>query len=290
MRRFSVSSDFARSRAGARLAAAAMAVALGAATAAQATDFFTATGVPPGAVSIVPIGSLGGFTFGFYHVQVGGGCGGCLTETTPGAAAGTFSFGLVSAPFNFITDPPISSDPAENNHSAVPVGSSAPGVYVEHFGGFGDVNIGSGGSEASSDLLGGANNFEGFSIYAAPGSSSATYEFDLDGFATSSLLTLPSGPLYLDITGTTASPVALTDLTPGQSPDFLTFTEPMKVDFTLTLTDTPFSPGAAIGGGPGPGPGLPGVPEPASWVLMLAGFGATGLMLRRRRDTGAATA
>jgi hypothetical protein len=30
-----------------------------------------------------------------------------------------------------------------------------------------------------------------------------------------------------------------------------------------------------------------GVPEPASWALMIAGFGGIGAMLRRRRDTAA---
>lgn len=33
-----------------------------------------------------------------------------------------------------------------------------------------------------------------------------------------------------------------------------------------------------------------GVPEPASWALMLMGFGGLGAMLRRRRQAGAATA
>ncbi len=33
-----------------------------------------------------------------------------------------------------------------------------------------------------------------------------------------------------------------------------------------------------------------GVPEPASWALMIGGFGMTGVMLRRRRSSVAATA
>jgi hypothetical protein len=35
---------------------------------------------------------------------------------------------------------------------------------------------------------------------------------------------------------------------------------------------------------PGPGGGNGGVPEPASWALMILGFGATGAMLRRRQS------
>jgi hypothetical protein len=28
---------------------------------------------------------------------------------------------------------------------------------------------------------------------------------------------------------------------------------------------------------------VPAIPEPATWAMMLLGFGATGLMIRRRR-------
>jgi hypothetical protein len=42
------------------------------------------------------------------------------------------------------------------------------------------------------------------------------------------------------------------------------------------------------GGGTGTSPPDGGVPEPASWALILAGFGATGAMLRRRRSLSAA--
>jgi hypothetical protein len=34
---------------------------------------------------------------------------------------------------------------------------------------------------------------------------------------------------------------------------------------------------------PPPPPPMPGVPEPATWAMMLIGFGAMGTMLRRRR-------
>jgi len=42
-------------------------------------------------------------------------------------------------------------------------------------------------------------------------------------------------------------------------------------------------PGSAGGQGPGDGPGPGAVPEPASWAMMIAGFGLTGAAMRRRR-------
>ncbi|OYU15378.1 MAG: hypothetical protein CFE37_06425 [Alphaproteobacteria bacterium PA4] len=41
---------------------------------------------------------------------------------------------------------------------------------------------------------------------------------------------------------------------------------------------------------PPPPPPGPGVPEPASWALLIAGFGLTGAALRRRRAAAGATA
>ena len=264
----------------ARLAAMAIALSLGAVATAQAADLMDGISTSAGQVSMVDLANFGGFTFGYYHVQVTGGCA-CMTFSVAGGAPTTGGvFSVASSPFNYITNPPITNDPIGNNQPAIPYGSAAPGVYYEHFGGFGTVLLGTS-VYTPYDLLGGGSNFEGFSVYATPGGNTATFEFDLDQYASSSVLNLGSGPLYLDITGTTTSPVGLTDLTPGQHPDYLTFTDPLSVDFTLTLRDTPFSPVPADGG---PGPGLPGVPEPMTWALMLTGFGGVGLMLRRRRD------
>lgn len=54
--------------------------------------------------------------------------------------------------------------------------------------------------------------------------------------------------------------------------------------------------GGGIGGGGGGGGGdippgqIPGVPEPATWLLMILGFGALGFRLRKRRAHGLADA
>ena len=55
-----------------------------------------------------------------------------------------------------------------------------------------------------------------------------------------------------------------------------TFTE------TFTAYNTVLIPETIIAPPPPPPPVLPGVPEPATWALMLLGFGAIGLTLRRR--------
>jgi hypothetical protein len=51
--------------------------------------------------------------------------------------------------------------------------------------------------------------------------------------------------------------------------------------------------GGGVGGGGGFGPGInpgpipiaPGIPQPDTWVMLVAGFGFLGLALRRRPDT-----
>ena len=65
---------------------------------------------------------------------------------------------------------------------------------------------------------------------------------------------------------------------------FITFTAFSESNRSLWLIDdvtiTPFNPG----GGGGPGDGVnPGVPEPSSWAMLIAGFGLVGAASRRRR-------
>ena len=71
--------------------------------------------------------------------------------------------------------------------------------------------------------------------------------------------------------------MSITDLTPGAHPDYLTFTAPLTVDFTVTLSDTPFVPDTVT-------PPTSDVPEPWSWTMLAAGL--VGLLgLRRPRKS-----
>ena len=230
---------------------------------ADAAVLFSATETAPG--PITQTATLGmTFWFGYFDTQIHGQCAGCLAaQSSNGSSLGNYDFSVISGPFNYLIDS------GTDTQSAIASGGS----YFEHLGGYGTFSISGTGLPT---LLGGGSNFFGVSIWAAPGGNSATMEFDLDNFATSQVVTLPNEPLYLDVTGTTASPVTLTDLTPGQTPDFWAFTDPLTIDYTLTLSDTPFSPTSGSGTPPGSD-----VPEPWSWTVMLAGL--LGLALPRRR-------
>lgn len=64
---------------------------------------------------------------------------------------------------------------------------------------------------------------------------------------------------------------------------FFTLSLPTGVSFTSasgTLLSDPYGGGDTPGGGTG---GVSPVPEPATWAMLLAGFAATGAMLRRRQ-------
>ncbi len=253
---------------------AVLACTLGAVVPSQAEVLFTATQVAPGSVTMTDQ-NLSGPTFGFfsgtYDLQITARCGGCLAATAPdGSSLGTFDMQIASGPFNF-----LSKVPSDGTQSAIPVG----GTDFVHFGGFGTVLIPNS-INFNNFLIGGGSNFEGFSVYGTPGSSTATIELDLDSFVTSNLLTLPKEPLYLYITGPTATALSLVDLTLGQTPDFQTFLTPLTVDFTVTLSDTPFSPSDTT-------TTTTSVPEPWTWTLMLAGLLGLAALTRRRAGINA---
>lgn len=252
------------SRRAAWFAAAATAVALGAASPAGSTTLFTASATSAGSFRVnEPVGHS--FGFGYYDIQISGQCLDCITATAAdGSSLGVFGFSTVSGPFNYITNPPGTTQ------SALPAGG---GQYSEHLEGYGTFVITPPATHPGPILLGGGSNYFGVTIYATPGSNTATFEFDLDQFANSGVLSLPAKPLYLDVTGTTSSPVTLASLT-ASGPPIYAFA-PITLDFTARLTDTPYSP---IAGPP------PGVPEPMTWSMMLVGFAAAGAMVRRRRN------
>jgi hypothetical protein len=248
-------------------AAAAVAIALGAAGHAGAvTTYFNATSSAGSSFTLSDVLGLG-FSNNFYDVRFSGGCSGCIAATAPnGSALGAFNFSVGGLPWSYLMDPLIY--PTTTTQGAI----AGYGGYYEHFEGYGDVNFTSGTS--APNLL--VSDFNAFSLYA--GGSSSIVEFDLDpNYTSSALVTLPHIPLYLQVTAATTSPVSLTNLTPGRVNPVYTLTTPITFDFTVTLTDTSYA--ASYGGGGGTG----GAPEPASWALMLLGFGGLGAVLRRRR-------
>ncbi|MDB5428378.1 MAG: hypothetical protein JWR43_2353 [Phenylobacterium sp.] len=267
-------SNISRGRARLAAAAAAAAIALGPPGLAEATTYFTGT-ASAGSTFSLNDQLFNGFSFNYYGVVFRGGCSSCITATAAdGSALGTFNFAIGGSPWSYLQDPLI--------YPQTTTQGVAPGGSYEHFEGYGNVDILAAPYGVGPSLLGGGGNFDAFSIYATPGSSTATIEFDLDQYATSGLITLPSVPLYLQITASTASPVTLTNLTPDRAVPVYSFTTPMVFDFTVALSDTRFSPsgGGSLPGGDGGGGGIP---EPATWTMLLAGFAATGAALRRRR-------
>jgi hypothetical protein len=94
---------------------------------------------------------------------------------------------------------------------------------------------------------------------------------------------------------------AMTSYSGALVEEFQNYDANLKIGFGEILPCPPGSPFFGVGrcvvpvshqGGPGVGgpngfwPPIAQVPEPTSWSMMLAGFGAAGLALRRRRRTG----
>jgi hypothetical protein len=245
--------------------AAAATAALGAASAANATTYFTATSSSGSSISMSEL-LFTSFNNGFYDVRFAGQCNTCITATSGGGTAlGTFNLALNGSPWSYIQDPYL----YPNNGTLAYAGGS------EVYGGFGSVSI----TNGASNLVSGF--FDYATIFATPGASTATVQFKSESpnLFTSNAVSLGSGPLYLIITGATSSPVSLNPLVDAGGVTHQTYA-PMTIDYTVTLTDTPFTPGTG-------GTGGNVVPEPGTWALLLLGAGATGLALRRRRTVRA---
>jgi hypothetical protein len=59
---------------------------------------------------------------------------------------------------------------------------------------------------------------------------------------------------------------------------------------SVTLSDYLVRYQQVNGSGSAVGSAVPAVPEPATWAMMLLGFGAIGFSMRRRRSSGVALA
>jgi len=105
----------------------------------------------------------------------------------------------------------------------------------------------------------------GYTVYGTVGLNSATIEIDLTNATSQVIAGLPS-TIYLDITGTTNIPMAVTPF--GGNPSGVLFSA-FTLDWTATLSDTSLLASQ----------GSPAVPEPST-LLLLAG-GALGLASRR---------
>lgn len=98
-------------------------------------------------------------------------------------------------------------------------------------------------------------------------------------------------PVLRTATASAAPPAGMIDCAPAMPLGALGMES--GPGFSAIGGKTPFSGGGYGGGGPGGGDGglgggptpvpAPGVPEPASWGLMVSGFGLIGLAVRRGR-------
>ncbi len=178
------------------------------------------------------------------------GCTACVNATTSFGQLTTGTYDLNIDAFN---GGPV------NQATPITPGSN---IYSQQFSFSGYFSL----TNGSSNLLSGP--FRGFSIYAQPGSSSATIQFDFT-WASSNVSTLPANPYFI-VTGTTTSPVSLSTMSIPVAPYSWTNFNPMTIDWSAKLSNTPYS--------------VNSVPEPGEWALMLSGLGLMGFMVRRKKS------
>ena len=226
---------------------------------AGATTFFTGSGSSAFVFSSwdIPSGTFG-FVYEYYDTSTVCGTTCMAVTSASGASLGTASFG-VGGNYYF-----------SNVGNGEPATLVAPSVYVEKL-----LPFGGGSGNLSMSLLSGGTLLNaaitGFSVYATPGMSDPVIEYDLTTPSSTVLGALPT-TLYLDVTGTTTAPLSLSPFSGNPSGQII---NGFTIDWTSTLTDTPYSPTASTS--------IPGVPEPSSFGLLAAGLGAMGWAVRRRR-------
>jgi hypothetical protein len=122
------------------------------------------------------------------------------------------------------------------------------------------------------------------------GSGSVTTTVDVGGFGGATDLDilsvmvngLAATPVYRDLTGAVCTTPG--SGTCGATETFAINNVPITANVLNSITITGTSRG--LGSYGGNATFIPGVPEPATWAMMLLGFGAVGFTLRRTRKTG----
>lgn len=94
--------------------------------------------------------------------------------------------------------------------------------------------------------------------------------------------------IFLTGTGILEPGLGLVQIAPDPNDSFArNFVAVAAGTYTLNIQGTPGSQNGALNGSIGFTAAA--VPEPGTWALMLLGFGAIGISMRRRRQTGAIT-
>jgi PEP-CTERM motif len=232
-----------------------IAAALGLSHASAGSIYFTGSGT--GNI-VYSSWSLTSTFFGFFDAYFDTSivCPSCFSASTPGGTP-LGNFGLSIGGNYFVSN-------TGNGLTAMLVGTSLYYELLVPFGG-GTGSIGmSNANLVGPYLLNGA--LTGIGIYGTVTSTSATIEYDITNATSQVIGSLPS-TLYLDISGTTTTPISIT--TYATNPQ-ATVINPFNLDWTATLSDTSLL-----------NTSTSGVPEPSTLLLILGG--AVCLAARKQR-------